>query len=124
MMWTQIVTIVFIWLAFTVGCYILSYLIGYMQDKAPGQQTLLDSLYLQLFILMIAVGLVLSVNFTMQEVEHRSLTSTILVGYGSSFLVYSAWIHFAICGALRFVMIYSPEDLDNVPDQKIEICVW
>ena len=72
----------------------------------------------------IAAGFVLSINFTLQEVEHRSLASTILVGYTSSILVFSAWIHFAICGALRFVMIYSPEDLNDVPDQKIEICVW
>ena len=124
MMWVQIVTIVFIWLAFAIGCYVLSYLIGYMQEKATGQQTLLDTLYSQLFILMIAAGLVLSVNFTLQEVEHRSLTSTILVGYTSSILVFSAWIHFAICGALRFVMINSPEDLNDVPDKKIEVSVW
>ena len=123
-MWAQIVTIVFIWLAFAVGCYILSYLIGYMQEKATGQQTLLDTLYSQLFLLMIAAGFVLTINFTLQEVEHRSLASTILVGYGSSVLVYSVSIHFAICGALRFVMIYSAEDLNDVPDQKIELCVW
>ena len=123
-MWAQLVTIVFIWLAFAIGCYVLSYLIGYTQEKATGQQTLLDTLYSQLFMLFIAAGFVLSINFTLQEVEHRSMTSTILVGYTSSILIFSVWIHFAICGALRFVMIYSPEDLNDVPDQKIEICVW
>ena len=123
-MWAQLVTIVFIWLAFAIGCYVLSYLIGYTQEKATGQQTLLDTLYSQLFMLFIAAGFVLSINFTLQEVEHRSMVSAILIGFGSSTLTTSAWIHFGICGALRFVMIYSPEDLNGVPDRKVEIIVW
>ena len=123
-MWTQILTIVFIWLAFAVGCYILSYLIAYMHDKAPGQQTLLDVLYSQMFILYIAIGLIFSISFTLQVVEHRSITSTILVGYGSSTLIFCACIHFAICGFLRCYMIFAPEELNEFPDDTIEIIVW
>ena len=123
-MWGQLGTLVFLWLAFAVGCYVLYHLIYYTKDKAIGQQTLLDVLYSQMFILMIAAGFALSINFTLQEVEHRSMSSAILIGFGSSTLTASAWIHFGICGALRFIMIYSPEDLNEVPDHKVEIIVW
>ena len=123
-MWGQLGTIVFLWLAFAVGCYVLFHLICYTKDKAIGQQTLLDILYSQMFILMIAAGFALSINFTLQEVEHRSMPSTILIGFGSSTLTFSVVIHFGICGALRFIMIYSPEDLNEVPDHKVEIIVW
>ena len=123
-MWTQLLAISFLWLAFLVGCYILSYLIGYMNDKPPGQQTLLDGLYSQLFILMIVTGLFLSINFTLQEVEHQSMTSAKVIGYGSSVLACSVWIHFAICGALRFVIIYAPDKINEVPDHYIEMGVW
>ena len=123
-MWPQVVTVMFLWLAFTLGCYILYHLIDYMNNKPPGQQTLLDVLYSKMLILYIAIGLIFSINFTLQEVEHRSMISTMLVGYGSSTLVFGVLIHFTICGALRFVMIYSPAYLSQVPDQKVEIWVW
>ena len=123
-MWPQIVTILFLWLAFTLGFYILYHLFDYMNNKPPGQQTLLDVLYSQMLILYIAIGLIFSINFTLQEVEHRSIISTMLVGYGSSTLVFGVLIHFTICGALRFILIYSPEVLNDVPDQKVENWVW
>ena len=86
-LWPQIVTIMFLWLAFTLGCFILYNLFDYMNNKPPGQQTLLDVLYSQMLILYIAIGLIFSINFTLQEVEHRSMISTMLVEYGSSTLV-------------------------------------
>ena len=61
-MWPQIVTILCLWLAFTLGCYVLYHLFDYMNKKPPGQQTLLDVLYSQMLILYIAIGLIFSIK--------------------------------------------------------------
>lgn len=113
-----------LWLTYFSGAYLLYYLKDYMQQKPLGQQTLLDVLYGQLFVLFIVAGFWISIAFSLISVGHQSWAAAIVFGYGSTTIVIALGIHLIICGILRLVIIMSPETLGEVEDQHIEIATW
>ena len=112
------------WLTYFSGAYLLYHLKSYMKDKPLGQQTLLDILYGQLFILFLVAGFWIAIAFSLISVGHQSWAAAIVFGYGSTTILMALGIHLVICGVLRLVLIMSPETLEEVDDQHIEIATW
>ena len=113
-----------LWVTYFSGAYLLYYLKGYMKQKPLGQQTLLDLLYGQLFVLFIVAGFWISIAFSLISVGHQSWAAAIVFGYGSTTTLIALAIHLVICGILRLVIIMSPDTLEEVEDQHIEITTW
>ena len=113
-----------LWLTYFSGAYLLYHLNAYMKQKPLGQQTLLDMLYGQLFVLFIVGGFWMSIAFSLISVGHQSWAAAIVFGYGSTTTLASLVTHVVICGILRLIIIMSPETLEEVEDHHIEIVTW
>ena len=113
-----------LWLTYFSGAYLLYHLNAYMKQKPLGQQTLLDMLYGQLFVLFIVGGFWMSIAFSLISVGHQSWAAAIVFGYGSTTILIAMGIHLVICGILRLIIIMSPDTLEEVEDQHIEIATW
>ena len=113
-----------LWLTYFSGAYFLYHLNAYMKQKPLGQQTLLDMLYGQLFVLFIVAGFWMSIAFSLISVGHQSWAAAIVFGYGSTTTLASLVIHVVICGIIRLIIIMSPETLEEVEDHHIEIATW
>ena len=123
-MWIEMLTIAFCWLSIAFGGYILYYLIGYIKDKPPGQQSLLDVLYTQLFKIWITIAIMVGINFTLVLIQHQSWLSAIVFGYGKSIIEFAGATHFILCGVFRFMLIFFPHKVEDFSENQIETGIW
>lgn len=113
-----------LWLTYCSGAYTSFYVLRYLQNKALGQQTLLDTLYAQLILLWIIGGFWTSIAFTLIVVGHQSWATTVIFGYGSFFVLLASVVHFALCGLIRLMMVVSPQTIQDIPDDNVKIFSW
>ena len=123
-MWIQILTIVFIWLAFVFGVYIYYYLIRYMKDKPLGLQSLLDILYSQLLKLVVGTAFMVCMNYTLILIKCQSWPLAIIFGYGTWIFIIGGITHFILCGVFRFMLICFPLRMEALSEKQIETGIW
>ena len=123
-MWIEMLTIAFCWLSIAFGGYVFYYLIGYIKDKPPGQQSLLDILYSQQFKIWIIIAIMVGINFTLVLIQHQSWPSAILFGYGKSIIEFAGATHFIFCGMFRFMLVCFPHKVEDFADNQIEMSIW
>ena len=123
-MWIEMLTIAFCWLSIAFGGYVFYYLIGYIKDKPPGQQSLLDILYSQQFKIWIIIAIMVGINFTLVLIQHQSWLSAIVFGYGKSIIEFAGATHFILCGMFRFMLVCFPHKVEDFTDNQIETTIW
>ena len=107
------------WSFILVGWYVINRIIKYIKSKPIGTQTLLDSLYVQLLQKWTFEGFMYAMICTLVELQHTSMISSIIVGWGTYLAIMLSSIHSICCLFYRIILIFCPDFLENVEDKKI-----
>ena len=121
---SQIILIAFWWLGVISGSYLLYQLILYMKNKAPGHQSLLDTLYIDLFKNWILSTVIFTIAMTLMELEVKSWVASMIVGWPSFTLVIRSHIHLMLSGIVKFGLTFHQGSLDEIPERLIKQYVW
>ena len=106
------------------GSYFLYQLILYMKNKAPGNQSLLDVLYKDLFKNWIVSTVIFTIAMTLMELEIKSWVASMIVGWPSFTLVIRSHIHLMLSGIVKFGLTFHQGSLEEIPERLIKQYVW
>ena len=120
----QIVLIAFWWVCVLIGSYLLYQLILYMKNKAPGHQSLLDSLYQDLFQKWIVSTFMVTIAISMWELEIKSWTASMIFGWPSFAFIVRGHIHLMLCGIVKFGLTFHPGKMEAIPERLTKQYIW
>ena len=101
------------------GWYVFNRIIKHIKSKAFGTQTLLDALYIQLLQNWVFEGAFHAAVFTLVELNHTSVISSWIVGWGTYTMIVLSSIHVVFCLVSRIARIFANDYMDRFGDNKI-----
>ena len=105
------------------GTYTFHELVQYLKAKPPGNQTFLDHIYKQHFkVLSIRNLLVGIVSGIVLLGFQPTWYITSALGWSSLFMGNFVGIHMFLCLIVKIVLIYKPETIAEIEDDRF--CLW
>ena len=105
------------------GTYIFYQLICYLKEKPQAQQTLLDGIYVQHFQIIIVRSWCVGIT---QSALMLSLNIPWYVTYPfcwfDHFMRNLVSLHLFVCLLVKYILIYKPETIEEIPDD--DFCMW
>ena len=107
------------------GTYTFHELVQYLEKKAPGNQTLLDKIYVQHFKITAIRNLFLGIVFGIVLLGLQPpwyLTSTL--GWCHLFMASLVGIHLFVCLVVKILLIFKPDILEETSEDTFAFWSW
>ena len=105
------------------GTYTFHELVQYLKEKPPGNQTLLDRIYIQHFEFVSVRNLLIGiVSCVILLGLHPPWYVTATLGWCDLFMRSLVGVNLLVCLLVKILLIYKPDILEGVSDDTF--CLW
>ena len=107
------------------GTYIFYELIQYSNEKPPATQTVLDRIYIQHFQASAIRNMILAIVFSIYPLGIQLPWFLMLaLGWCYHFSQCLVGIHLFVCLMVKVFLIYKPDILEQMSDDKVIYWIW
>ena len=116
----EIASLIFLWILSIIGCFIFFNLQKYLKTKAPGLKTILDEFYIKLIMYWIFESFYTVIFISVQTFsESIPWGLEVLLFYLDFLMILLPFLHLLFSLLCNLTLIFKPEIIEEVDDQKI-----